>query len=114
MTCRLPVTDDETLTAIMDYLGVPAAALAPPNAVVMVKCEGRGELKCENVSRASYSSVREGVLLWAVAHSVFACKAPVKGSFLLHFVQHACLKVKERQSAACRLRGQKLSQFLGL
>lgn len=101
--------DEDTLKALIDCLGgAPDSLRCPP--VTM----DRGKVTAEEIELAEYRSVADGLLLWAVAHSVFCMKPAKKSIVLLQFVQHTCLAVREQQSASCRKAGRRLAAYLNV
>ena len=101
--------DEETLKALTDCLGgAPDSLRSLP--VVME----RGRVRAEGITLAEYCSVPDGVLLWAVAHSVFCMTPSRKSAVVLQFVQHTCLSVREPQSALCRKAGRRVAAYLNM
>ena len=98
------------MSAMRDYLGVPAAALRSHDHISIA--DGKVYVEGEEVAR--YRTAEDGILLWAVAHTVVAVNPPRGASAMLHFIQRSCLNVKEEQTSACRNRGMKLAAFIGL
>ena len=66
------------------------------------------------VEVAHFDASGDGLLLWAVTHSVFGMKTTKSANIVLQFIQNACLDVHEAQTVSCKKAGQRLMTFLGL
>lgn len=58
-------------------------------------CMHEGQVKVEEEVIGSYSNTQQGMLLWAVAHSVFAINPTRRAGSFLRYVQAKCLRVFE-------------------
>ena len=93
----------------MDSLNLPSLTIdgAP------ISMAGRS-VKADGIVMGTTSTLEDGLLLWAVCHSVFCMASNRTGNVLLQFIHRTCLSIKEAQTAACRNTGTKLVAFLDL
>ena len=84
----------------MDSLNLPSLTIdgAP------ISMAGRS-VKADGIVMGTTSTLEDGLLLWAVCHSVFCMASNRTGNVLLQFIHRTCLSIKEAQTAACRTPG---------
>ena len=89
------VSDEENLHALTDSLNLPSLTLdAAPISMAGLS------VKAEDIVLGTATSMEDGLLLWALCHTVFCMTSNKTGNVLLQFVHRTCLRIKARPPPA--------------